>query len=50
MLPADLKHFKPSEEPLPAVVRLLDLMAFVTAAGMGLALWIVVAAILEAIK
>lgn len=50
MLPADLKNYKPSEEPLPAVVRILDLMAFITAAGISVALWIVGSAICEAIK
>lgn len=49
MIPDDLKAFRPSEEPLPVVVRILDLMAFVTAAGMGVALYIVVRAIWEAV-
>lgn len=50
MIPDDLKAFRPSDEPLPTVVRIMDLMAFVTAAGLGVALWVVVSAILEAIK
>lgn len=35
MIPDDLKWFKPSEQETPAVVRIMDAMAFVAAAGLG---------------
>jgi len=45
MIPIDLKNFRPSEEESP-VVRLMDLAAFVAAAGLALAAWIIASAIL----
>ena len=46
MIPHDLKWFKPSEEETPAVVRIMDAMAFVAAAGLGWAVWVVASAIM----
>lgn len=46
MIPDDLKMFRPSEEETPAVVRIMDATAFVAAAGLGWAVWVVAIAIL----
>lgn len=46
MIPADLKNYRPSEEETPAVVRIMDLAAFVVMVGFGWAVWVVASAIL----